>query len=181
MAAPRRNRPTGLRKERSFPHDSANWPKSILKRKSGAARERIVPPRPISAARWAACSSSEPPLFCARCPLSDTDSEIALGFLERVNRTPVSPKLLGEAMELHANMAPEDRPVFEARAFQLFEFLKEKGFTGRRHSDLALAIEFLGSPLSRSPRSGRPREGVDVGRSGRGRDPLTCGCSQRSG
>jgi hypothetical protein len=72
-----------------------------------------------------------------------------LGFLERVNRTPVSPKLLGEAMELHANMAPEDRPVFEARAFQLFEFLKEKGFTGRRHSDLALAINFRLTALAR--------------------------------
>jgi hypothetical protein len=45
-------------------------------------------------------------------------------------------------MELHATMAPEDRPLFEASAFQLFEFLKRKGFTGRRHSDLALAINF---------------------------------------
>jgi len=65
-----------------------------------------------------------------------------LAFLDRVNRTPVSPKLLGEAVELFANMPPEDRPVFEARVIQLFEFLKDKGFTGRRHSDLALAINF---------------------------------------
>jgi hypothetical protein len=72
-----------------------------------------------------------------------------LGFLERVNRTPVSPTLLGEAMELHANMAPEDRPVFEARAIQLFEFLKDKGFTGRRRSDLVLAINFRLTALAR--------------------------------
>jgi hypothetical protein len=52
-------------------------------------------------------------------------------------------------MELHANMAPEDRPVFEASAFQLFEFLKRKGFSGRRHSDLALAINFRLAALAR--------------------------------
>jgi hypothetical protein len=72
-----------------------------------------------------------------------------LGFLERVNRTAVSPKLLGEAMELWANMAPEDRPALEARAFRLFEFLKNKGSAGRRHSDLALAINFRPIALAR--------------------------------
>jgi hypothetical protein len=44
--------------------------------------------------------------------LYHTGGDIAVAFLERVNRAPVSPTLLGEAMELYANMAPEDRPVF---------------------------------------------------------------------
>lgn len=65
-----------------------------------------------------------------------------MSVLKRVNRTPVSPTLLGEAMELHSNMPAEDRPVFEARAFELFRFLTDKGFEGTRLSDLALAINF---------------------------------------
>lgn len=39
--------------------------------------------------------------------------------------------------------------MFEPRAFQLFEFLKRRGFTGRRHSDLALAINFRLTALAR--------------------------------
>jgi plasmid maintenance system killer protein len=72
-----------------------------------------------------------------------------LSFLERVNRTAVSPRLLGEAMQLYADMAPEDRSEFEVRAIQLFDFLVDKGFTGRRRSDLALAINFRLTALAK--------------------------------
>ena len=65
-----------------------------------------------------------------------------MSVLKRLNRTPVSSALLGEAMELHSNMPVHDRPVFEARAFELFRFLTEKGFKDRRLADLALAINF---------------------------------------
>lgn len=70
-------------------------------------------------------------------------------FLEKVNRTKVAPELLGEAMQMHAEMSPEDRGVFEARAIALFQMLTDKGFKGRRHSDLALAIDFRLQALSR--------------------------------
>jgi hypothetical protein len=72
-----------------------------------------------------------------------------MGALARVNRTPISPKLLGEAMELHSEMAANDRPVVDAQIFQLIEFLKDKGFTGRRHSDLVVAINFRLMALAR--------------------------------
>jgi hypothetical protein len=70
------------------------------------------------------------------------NGEPALQALEKVSRTKVSAKLLGEAMEIHADMPAEDRSVFEAHALRLFEFLKEKGYKGRRHADLAVAINF---------------------------------------
>lgn len=65
-----------------------------------------------------------------------------MSVLKRVNRTRVSPALLAEAMELHSDMPAEDRPAFEARAFELFRFLTGKGFEGTRLSDLAVAINF---------------------------------------
>ena len=46
-------------------------------------------------------------------------------------------------------MDAEDRPVFEARIFQLLEFLKAKGFSGSRHSDLVVAINFRLMALAR--------------------------------
>ena len=50
-----------------------------------------------------------------------------VGFLDKVNRTKVSADLLVEVLQVHAAMTPEDRPVYEARAFRLFELLKSKG------------------------------------------------------
>lgn len=69
--------------------------------------------------------------------------------LKRINRTPVSPTLLGEALERHSAMPAEDRSVFEAQAIELFRFLEEKGFEGNRLSDLALAINFRLTALAR--------------------------------
>lgn len=69
--------------------------------------------------------------------------------LKRVNRTPVSAALLGEALERHSAMPSKDRPVFEAQALALFRLLEEKGFTGNRLSDLALAINFRLTALAR--------------------------------
>lgn len=59
-----------------------------------------------------------------------------MSILTMVNRTPVSAVLLGEAMELHGNMPARDRPVFEARAFELFQFLRREllRISGRRTS-----------------------------------------------
>jgi hypothetical protein len=72
-----------------------------------------------------------------------------LEFLEKANRTKVPAKLLGEAMELHVDMPIEDRSVFEARALRLFGFLKDKGYKGRRHADLAVAINLRLMALAR--------------------------------
>jgi hypothetical protein len=66
--------------------------------------------------------------------------EGALSSLKRASRTRVSPGLLGEALEIYASMPSEDRPAFEARAFRPFEMLNDKGFSDRRLSDLAVAI-----------------------------------------
>ena len=70
-------------------------------------------------------------------------------FLDKVNRTMVAPELLGEAMQMHAEMPVQDRRVFEGRSVALFQMLADKGFKGRRHADLALAIEFRLQALSR--------------------------------
>ena len=109
---------------------------------------------------------------------TDSRLEAALGFLNVTSRTPVSPTLLREAMGLHANMAPEDRPMFEPRAFQLFEFLKRRGFTGRRHSDLALAINSRLTALARLVQ-GDHVKGWSAAGSGRGVDPSACRRSSR--
>jgi hypothetical protein len=73
-------------------------------------------------------------------------------FLERVNRTKVSADLLAEVLEMHAAMTPEDRPVFEARAFRIFELLKSKGVRGNRITSLATAIDFRLTALARLQR-----------------------------
>jgi hypothetical protein len=72
-----------------------------------------------------------------------------MSFLKRVNRTPVSSTILGEAMERHSNMPVEDRGMFEAIAFEMFRYLTEKGFEGNRLSDLAVAINFRLTALAR--------------------------------
>ncbi len=69
--------------------------------------------------------------------------------LKRASRTRVSPELLGEALEVHASMPPEDRSVFEASALRMFEMPKDKGFSDRRLSDLAVAINFRLTALAR--------------------------------
>jgi hypothetical protein len=51
-------------------------------------------------------------------------------------------ELLGEAMQMQAEMPVEHRRVFEARTIALFQMLADRGFKGRCHADLAMAIEF---------------------------------------
>lgn len=63
-------------------------------------------------------------------------------YLDGVNKTKVTAKLLAEALTAYAAMPFEDRPVFEARAFRLFELLKAKGFGVKKLGDLSIAIEF---------------------------------------
>jgi hypothetical protein len=80
------------------------------------------------------------------------------GYLQQINRIKVRPELLREVIEMHAGMAPEDRPVFEARAFRMFELLKEKGIRPNRVSDVAIAIEFRMKALARLQRDAALRE-----------------------
>jgi hypothetical protein len=61
-------------------------------------------------------------------PLPDPGGRGLADFLATVNRTKVTPDLLVEVLQMHAAMAPEDRPVFEARTFHLFAVRKR----GRR-------------------------------------------------
>jgi hypothetical protein len=73
-------------------------------------------------------------------------------FLDKVNRTKVSADLLVEVLQIHAAMTPEDRPVYEARAFRLFELLKSKGIRTNRIASLATAIDFRLTALARLER-----------------------------
>jgi hypothetical protein len=79
-------------------------------------------------------------------PLSK--QEVALHVLERANQTPVSPELFVEAMELFGEKPPEDRSVFDVRTFRLVDFLTAKGFSGRHHADLVVAITFRSFALA---------------------------------
>ncbi|WP_330085281.1 hypothetical protein [Methylocystis iwaonis] len=65
-----------------------------------------------------------------------------MSVLERANRTPVSPNLLGDAMEAIAGMSPENRSIFEARTLRLIQLLANKGLTERRRADLVMALSF---------------------------------------
>jgi hypothetical protein len=69
--------------------------------------------------------------------------------IHRVNKTKVEPDLLAEMMEMHAGMSAKDRPIFEARAFRMFELLNKRGFRGKRRADLSLAIDFRLTALAR--------------------------------
>jgi hypothetical protein len=71
------------------------------------------------------------------------------GYLDSVNRTKVMPELLCEVLQMHAAMPPEDRRVFEARAFRVFELLKSKGLRANRIASLATAIDFRLTALAR--------------------------------
>jgi hypothetical protein len=71
------------------------------------------------------------------------------GYLDGVNRTKVSAELLGEVVQMHTAMSPEDRPVFEARTVRIFELLKSNGVRGRRIATLAIAIDFRLTALAR--------------------------------
>ena len=69
-------------------------------------------------------------------------------YLNRVNRIKVSGELLSEVVMMHADMPPEDRPVYEARMFRLFELLDEKGLNKKR-AELATAIDFRLTALAK--------------------------------
>lgn len=71
------------------------------------------------------------------------------GFLNEVNQTQVSVDLLREVVQMHAAMPAEDRPIFEARAFKIFELLNEKGVPTREIAPLATAIDFRLTALAR--------------------------------
>src|ERR1700687_4025921 len=74
--------------------------------------------------------------------------EVALSALERANQTPVSPELFVEAMELFGEKPPDDRSVFDVRTLRLVDFLRAKGFAGRHHADLVVAITFRSFALA---------------------------------
>jgi hypothetical protein len=74
------------------------------------------------------------------------------GFLDGVNRTRVTAELLYEVMQMHSAMAPEDRGVFEARAFRIFELLRSKGLRTNKMAALATAIDFRLTALARLQR-----------------------------
>ena len=71
-----------------------------------------------------------------------------MSVLERANQTPVSPELFVEAMELFGEMPPEDRSVLDVRTLRLVDFLRAKGFSGRHHADLVVAITFRSFALA---------------------------------
>jgi hypothetical protein len=76
--------------------------------------------------------------------------EAALGVLDRANRTRVPPELLVEAIELFAEMpCEEEQSVFDVRTLRLVDFLRAKGFSGRHHADLVVAIIFRSYALAR--------------------------------
>jgi hypothetical protein len=74
------------------------------------------------------------------------------GVLDTVNRTKVTAELLSEVMQMHAAMAPEDRPVYEARVVRIFELLKSKGVRANRIASVAMAIDFRLTALARLER-----------------------------
>jgi hypothetical protein len=84
-------------------------------------------------------------------------------YLDRVNRTEVSGELLGEVVRMHADMTPEDRPVFEARMFRLFELLDKKGLAKKR-SALATAIDFRLTALAKLHKDAALRAWTTLGR-----------------
>jgi hypothetical protein len=72
-----------------------------------------------------------------------------MNFLKRANRTKVSPELLGEILQMHSEMTPEDRKVFEVRTIRIFELLKSKGLHADKIATLAMAIDFRLTALAR--------------------------------
>ena len=64
-----------------------------------------------------------------------------MDFLARANRTKVSAELLGEVVEMHAKLPPEDRRDHTVRMIRLFQMLDDKGLQDER-ADLSLAIDF---------------------------------------
>ena len=91
------------------------------------------------------CRLIVPIYFACGQGLYISKQEVALSVLERANQTPVSPELFVEAMELFVEMPPEDRSVFDVR---LVDFLRAKGFSGRHHADLVVAITFRSFALA---------------------------------
>lgn len=71
------------------------------------------------------------------------------GFLKTVNKTNVEPGLLGDVMQMHADMPAEDRLSFEARAFRMFDLLNGRGYRVKKRADLSVAIDFRLAALAR--------------------------------
>ncbi len=89
-----------------------------------------------------------------------------MDFLAMANRMKVTPELLGEVLEMHANLPPEDRPVHEVRMIRLFQLLDDKGLKDKR-GDLAIAIDFrltaLAHMLARQEAPGWTLQGTEKG------------------
>jgi hypothetical protein len=87
--------------------------------------------------------------------------------LKRVNRTKVTPELLGEVMHMHAILPAADRASPDARTIRMFELLKARG-AGNHLTDLALAINLrlaaLAGLLARQEVRGWTIAGDKVGR-----------------
>lgn len=69
--------------------------------------------------------------------------------LKTVNKTKIEPNLLGDVMQMHADMPPEDRSSFEARAFRIFDLLNGRGYRGKKRAALSVAIDFRLTALAR--------------------------------
>jgi hypothetical protein len=105
--------------------------------------------------------------------------EAALGVLDRANRTRVPPELLVEAIELFAEMpCEEEQSVFDVRTPRLVDFLRAKGFSGRHHADLVVAIIFRSYALAHLVRC-EPVNGWII--SAEDRDPTACRGHQGGG
>jgi hypothetical protein len=73
-------------------------------------------------------------------------------FLDDINRTKVTPELLIEIVQMHADMPADDRGVPEVRTLRIFELLKRKGLRARKIAGLAAAIDYRLSAVARLER-----------------------------
>jgi hypothetical protein len=85
-------------------------------------------------------------------------------YLDVVNRRKVSPQLLIEIVQMHTAMAAADRPIFERRAFRMFELPHNKGVRGRKAAALVTAIDIRLRALARLQQDACCADGFIPGR-----------------
>ncbi|WP_175429786.1 hypothetical protein [Azospirillum argentinense] len=73
--------------------------------------------------------------------------------LQTVNEVQITAELLGEVLQMHADMEPEDRPVFEARIIRMFELLDRKGIQEGR-ALISMAVDFRLTALAKLHQQG---------------------------
>jgi hypothetical protein len=99
--------------------------------------------------------------------------ELALSVLARVNQTLIPPELFAEALELlFVHMSFGERSVFDDCVLCLIDFLKAKGFSGKRHADLVVAILFRASALAHLVQCSSLKCWISAGGEERGATPL---------